>query len=149
MHKTTDHLGFIPRTTIAQRFVDQDLFIIQRNRRGRVIGYILHGRVNQEGTLYVHQAHVNLELRNRGYANRAAKILISRAIKAHARNILLRSTSDLQAVAFWRSYGFQPLAITASGATRRTTIIQYELILRPDQEELDSGPHREALRPNA
>lgn len=149
MRQNTDELGFIPNTAIADRWVAQDLYVLQKNRFGKPVGYILHGKVNDDHTMYIHQACIELDKRNRGFGKAAVARVVKRAIQHKARTILLRCASDLDAVSFWQSCGFTPIAVTPGGARRQRTIIQYEMNLPEAPRQLDSGLPREALRPNA
>lgn len=149
MRHNTDALGFIPRPALLERWIKQGNYIIQRDRFAKPIGYLLHGPVNDERTLYINQACIELDKRNRGFGKTALNTLLNRAIEAHATTILLRCATDLDAVEFWMSCGFNPIAITPGGARRHRTIIQFEHRLPQDKQESDSALRPEALRPNA
>lgn len=148
MRHNSDALGFIPSTAIAGRWVKQGTYILQKNRFGKPVGFLLHGNVNDDKTLYIHMACVEIDKRNRGFGKSAVAQLVKRAMQGGARTILLRCASDLDAVSFWQSCGFIPIAVTPGGTRRQRTIIQYEMTLPAAPRKLDSGPRREALRPN-
>lgn len=129
MRHNTDALGFITRPTIENRFVPRNLYVIQTNRFGKPIGYIIHGPVHKNGDLYIHQACIEIDRRNRGFGQAAVQTVITRATRHQARAILLRCPADLDAVLFWRSCGLLPTHISPGGARRRRTIVHFRLEL--------------------
>lgn len=149
MRRNSDHLEFIPTTTITERWVRQGLYIIQRDRHTTPIGYLLHGHVNDDHTLYIHHVCLSLRPAQVQSARHTVSVLVARAAQGNAHTILLRCSSNLDAIDFWNSCGFVPQAITESGAGRATTIVQYEFNLPKNVERLDSGPPRVGLRPKA
>lgn len=153
MRRNTDAVGFITRPTIEKRFVPKGHYVIQRNRHGQPIGYLLHGPVHPDGTLHVHQACIELDRRNRGFGHQAVRTLIERAIRHHARTILLRCAADLEATTFWTACGFLPFALSPGGKRRQRTILHFSLELQEGQPAVngfsDSGPHPASLRPKA
>lgn len=148
MRQDSDALGFIPKPAIDARWIQQGNFIIQTDRFGGPVGYLLHGPVNDARTMHINQACIEMTKRNRGFGQAAVAKLVKRAVKAGATNILLRCASDLDAVEFWISCGFVPIAIRPGGARRRRTIIQFEKSLHSPQKKSDSGPLPAGLRPN-
>jgi len=127
LRQNTDALGFIPRPTIEHRFVPRNLYILQRNRFRKPIGYLLHGPVHTDGRLFIHQTCIDLDRRNRGFGRQALRTLIDRAARNGANRITLRCAADLDAVAFWAQSGFLRTHITTGGARRNRTIIHFEL----------------------
>lgn len=148
MRHNSDALGFIPSTAIAGRWVEQGTYILQKNRFGKPVGFLLHGNVNDDHTMYIHMACIEINKRNRGFGKAAVAHLIKRALRGRARTILLRCASDLDAVSFWQSCGFTPIGVTPGGTRRQRTIIQYEMTLPQTPRRLDSGRLRDGLRPN-
>lgn len=149
MRHDTDALGFIPKPAIQERWIHQGNYIIQTNRFGAPVGYLLHGPVNDQRTMYVNQACIEMSKRNRGFGQAAVKTLVERAVKAGATTILLRCARDLNAVEFWISCGFDPIAVTPGGARRQRMIIQFEKRLPSHQEQLTGGTLPNSRRPNA
>lgn len=145
----SDDLEFIPTATITERWVRQNLYLLQRDRFGYPIGYLLHGNVNDDGTLYIHHACLALEEPDRPSARRTVTALVKRACDANASTILLRCHSNLITLTFWHNLAFIPVAITEAGARNRTALIQYELTLRQRPRQLGSGRLPDGLHPNA
>lgn len=129
MRRNTDALGFIPEPTIRHRFVKRGMYVIQKNRFGHWIGYIVHGPVHPDKTMHIHQACIELDRRNRGFGARAVATVIERACHAHAQTILLRCASDLEACSFWQSLGFIPTHLAPGGARRQRNLIHFKLDL--------------------
>lgn len=149
MRRNPDELGFVPSTTIADRWVQQDLYILQRNRWHKPIGYLLHGHVNDDRTLYIHHASLDLTRRNRATAKSTVAQLIKRALHAAAKTIFLRTLSDLDGVAFWQSCSFVPVAVSPDAPSSQKSLIQYEMTLPEAPRQLTAGHLRDRRRSNA
>ncbi len=131
MRANTNSLGFIPRPTIQNRFIPRGHYIIQRDRRAKPIGYLIHGPVHPDGTLYIHQTCIELDRRNRHFAHQALTTLLARALNHNAHRILLRCAADLPAVTFWAHLGFRATHISTGGRRRQRSIIHFRLDLTP------------------
>ena len=129
MRKNTDALGFIPETAIQRRFVPAGNYVIQHNRHGKAIGYLVHGPVDAFRILHVHQTCIELDRRNRGFGQAAVKTLIERATRHQARRILLKCAADLEAIPFWISTGFLPTHVATGGRRRQRKLVYFELDL--------------------
>lgn len=129
MRRNTESLGFIPRPTIRDRFVKRGMYVIQTNRYGQPIGYLIHGPVHPDKTLHIHQACIELDRRNHGFGRQAIETLVQRACLAGARTILLRCASDLESVIFWQTLGFEPTRLAPGGAKRNRSLIHFKLDL--------------------
>jgi GNAT superfamily N-acetyltransferase len=129
MKQNTDALGFIPSTTIESRFVAREWYIMQRDERGKPVGYLLHGPVRQGQPCYVSQHCIELDKRLRGYGARAVHVLIDRCQQVGASSIYLRCGEDLPALQFWQALGFRVLEIIPGGERRQRMIVRMALPL--------------------
>lgn len=130
MRHNTDDVGFITRPTIEERFIRRGLYVIQRDRLCRPIGYLVNGPVHKDLHCQIHQACIELDRRNRHFGIQAVQTMIDRAIQHGARTITLRCGTDLAAVKFWTAIGFIPYAFVAGGRRRARTIVHFALDLR-------------------
>jgi hypothetical protein len=131
MKENTDALGFIPKSAIANYFVPRNEFIIVRDRRFKPIGYLLHGPVHPDGTLYVHQVCIQYDKRLRYFGAQAIRELLARAHAGQAHRITLRCALDLDATAFWHAMGFHAIAIERGGRRRNRLIQRFVMDLTP------------------
>jgi GNAT superfamily N-acetyltransferase len=131
MKQNTDEVGFIPSTTVSSRYIAEERYIIQRDRRGRQVGYILHGKPTAGGVLTVAQAVVEVDHRDKGFGQMEAMRLIERAKKANARAVKLRCASDLDANAFWLAMGFEHTNTLTPENRRQRAINAYLMDLWP------------------
>ena len=68
MKTETDAVGFIPSFAIRERWMPSGRYIIQRDRRGRRRGYLLHGPARSAEPLHVNQVCIDYDHRLKGYA---------------------------------------------------------------------------------
>jgi GNAT superfamily N-acetyltransferase len=129
MKQNTDALGFIPNTTIRDRFVAREWYILQRDECGKPVGYLLHGSVRYGQPCYVSQHCIELDKRLRGYGAQAVQVLIDRCQRVGASSIYLRCGEDLPALQFWQALGFQVLEIIPGGERRQRMIVRMALPL--------------------
>jgi GNAT superfamily N-acetyltransferase len=129
MKQNTDALGFIRNTTIEQRYVARERYILQRDERGRPVGYLLHGPVRQGQPCFVSQHCIELDKRLRGYGAQAVQVLIDRCQQIGASSIYVRCGEDLPALQFWQTLGFQVLEIVPGGERRQRMIVRMALPL--------------------
>lgn len=134
MKTETDALGFIPAPSIRTRWIPNGRFILQRNRHGRRVGYLLHGPPKIHRPLFVNQICVDIDDRLRKYAAAAVLELLARARSAGASSIRLRCAEDLDANLFWRALGFTPTHLSVGGKRRKRSIVHYKLTLEPEAE---------------
>ena len=131
MRHNYDALGFIPAPTIASRYLPLGRYIIQRQRTGRPVGYILHGKPAPGGVLTIAQAVIEYDHRERGHGMDAVATLIERAQQANCRAIVLGCAGDLPANAFWRAAGFEQTAVLHPENKRNRAKNIYTLDLWP------------------
>lgn len=125
MAENTDALGFIPSTTVAQRYVRHTRFILQDNERGRHVGYILYGALQYARPVTVAQHCIQYESRLRGYGEAAVAELERRAVYVGCPAIKLRCADDNPgAVAFWQNCGFVARNVVPGGVRRQRQIIE-------------------------
>lgn len=132
MRENTDALGFIPSPTIKDRFIPRGHYLIQRNRFGKPVGYLIHGPVHPDGTLYVHQTCISLERRHRHFGQQTINIFLDRAIRNGAKLVRLRCAADLAAVHFWTALHFRQGETSKGGTRRKRSIIHFQLHLDGD-----------------
>jgi hypothetical protein len=131
MAENYEALGFIPDTTLRDRYIARHRYILQSDERGRPVGYLLHGALNYGQSVVISQACIQYEKQMRGYGEAAFSELLHRAKWAGASSIHLRCADGLPASKFWQSLGFQILGVEPGGATRNRLIIKmaYPLLL--------------------
>lgn len=61
MKQATNEVGFIPASTVADRYLAHSLYVLQQNRRGTNVGYVLHGKPRAGGVLTIAQALVDVD----------------------------------------------------------------------------------------
>ena len=122
MRHNYEAVGFIPATTIEDRYVRRGQVIFQTNENGKRVGYLLHGPIEQGKLCHVAQHCIEMDKRNRGYGQIAVQELIGRCNRYSAAGIHLRVAIDLQAVEFWKSCGFTTDALVPGGESRNRMI---------------------------
>lgn len=126
-----NQLGFIPDTKIATYYMPQSQYVIQRNRHGVAVGYLLHGKCKPGGNLTIAQAIVDIDKRNLLFGQQMTNQLIERARSAGVRVITLRCAADLNSNEFWISQGFQLTGEDKSPNKRNRIVNLYSLYLWP------------------
>lgn len=130
MKTETDALGFIPSTAIRARWIPKGRYIIQRDRRGRRRGYLLHGPACPGKPLFINQVCINYDHRLRGFADLAVREVLLRARAAGSTEIRLNCAADLTANNFWIAAGFTPEKAFMGGFRRKRVILTYILELK-------------------
>lgn len=125
MRENTDAVGFIPRPTVLKEFILKDRYILQVNRFGKVVGYLLHGPTRPDRHMKIHQACIRLDKRNHGFGVAAVRTLFARALKRQALTITLHCADELEATLFWCKCGFVPIDYRPGGKRRRRAIITF------------------------
>lgn len=123
-------LGFIPDTTIEQRYIAKNRYILQLDERGQKVGYLLHGAIHCGYPVVISQAMIDYDRRLLGYGEAAVNELVRRAEISGASAIKLRCAADLSAVHFWQSCGFSIVGIEPGGESRKRQIIQFIRLFR-------------------
>jgi GNAT superfamily N-acetyltransferase len=130
MRQNYEALGFIPQTTIEQRYIAQGQFVIQ-SLFGKPVGYILHGKPVVGGILTIPQAVIDFDFRDRGYGMDAVQAVIDRAKQKNCRAVKVRVAADLNANTFWKSAGFELVNVKQPDNQRKRAINVYILDLWP------------------
>lgn len=131
MRHFTNELGFIPQTTIENRYLPRNLYVIQRNTKGVRVGYILHGVPRSNRVLTIAQAVIDFDYQQQGFARQAFAEVKLRAEQAGCREIVLRCADDLTAAnLFWLTMGFDLLKTECVSNTRKRKINTYGLSLQ-------------------
>jgi hypothetical protein len=133
MKTETDALGFIPAPAIRSRWIPKGRYIIQRDRRGRRRGYLLHGPARPGRELFVNQVCIEHDYRLKGHAWFAVRELFNRAHAARCTAINLRCAADLSANWFWLSVGFTLIDVIRGGQRRDREISVYRMKLPTSQ----------------
>lgn len=149
VNQNPGNLEYLPKSVIIDRWVRDGLYVMQRDLQHQPIGFLLHGTVNDDRSLYIHHSRLNLDPKNQLSARRAVTQLVKRACTADAETILLRCASTLETIQFWHSLAFIPVAISEAGARNPMTIVQYECTLGPRPRLPASGVRPEPLQPAA
>lgn len=132
MRENYEAVGFIPITTVAQRYIARGQYILQPNHRGSPVGYLLHGKPTAGGVLTVAQHVVDLDWRTRGYGRQAFIELLARARIANCRAIHLRCAEGLPSNEFWASMGFETTSVLTPANVRQRAINVMVLDLWPN-----------------
>lgn len=131
MRQNTGAVGFIPSTTLQVRYIPRQQYIIQRDNRGRNVGYILTGSYVPGRLLHIQQAVIELDKRNRGFGETAIQTILDRAIQTNMRGIVLRCAEDLDSNQFWQALGFEHTNTVYPENRRRRALNIYTLDLWP------------------
>jgi GNAT superfamily N-acetyltransferase len=123
MAENYDAVGFIPKTTVETRYIRRGWYVLQTDERGRKVGYLLHGRIQQGNPVVVSQHCIQYEKRLKGYGEKAFQVLKERAERGGASSIKLRCADDLPALLFWQSVGFEIINVTPGGQKRKRMIM--------------------------
>ena len=127
MRENYEAVGFIPQTTVANRYVADNQYILQNDERGRAVGYLLHGKLSYAKSAVISQHCIQYEKRLRGYGQEAFREFLHRCEVAQVSSIHLRVAQDLPAVEFWQSCGFVPVSIVPGGERRNRYIVVMRL----------------------
>lgn len=129
MRENYEAVGFIPQTTVANRYVAENQYILQNDERGRAVGYLLYGKLAYAKPVVVSQHCIQYEKRMRGYGQLAFREFLRRCEIAQVSSIHLRVAQDLPAVEFWQSCGFVPAHVVPGGESRNRSIVVMRLAL--------------------
>lgn len=131
MRENYESLGFIPDTTVRDRYLTAGRYIIQNNAAGQPVGYLLHGSPQPGGVLTVAQAVIECDKRERDYGRQIFYDLLTRARQANCRSITLRCAEDLESNGFWLAMGFEKTNTTHPNNQRKRAVNVYTLDLVP------------------
>lgn len=123
--------SLIPFSTIEHQYIRNSRYILQRDRRGRVVGYILHGALKPGRPLHLTQVAIEYDLWERGHGLDAVRELLRRADGAMSSSIILRCALDLPAISFWNNLGFRTHSVVPGGKRRNREIVVMRLPLPP------------------
>jgi GNAT superfamily N-acetyltransferase len=129
MRENYDAVGFIPEPCLERQYVRHDRYVLQEDEAGRRVGYLLHGAPHYGQPLSVAQHCIQIERRRHGYGEDTLAELIRRADVAGASCITARVATDLDALDFWLSQGFEILGIVPGGSKRQRSIARIWLPL--------------------
>lgn len=124
MAENYDAIGFIPVSTIRDRYIAKHRFVLQLDERGRRVGYLLHGAIRYGRPVVISQHCIQYDKRLRGYGELAFKELLRRANLTGASSIRLRCADDLPALLFWQGIGFQVMRVVSGGEKRKRMIVE-------------------------
>ena len=131
MRTETDALGFIPAAGV-ERHVASDTYILQTDRSGRPVGYLLQSPLRPGAVALVHQACVDVDRRLRGFGEEAFREFLRRCRLADCRAVRLRCGADMMAAnAFWRGVGLRQVSVREGGQRRDRSLNVYWLDLWP------------------
>lgn len=124
MRENYEAIGFIPQTTIADRYIRKHRYVLQEDERGHNVGYLLHGAIQCGAPCVISQHVIQYEKRLHGYGEQALQTLLERCEYGGASSIHLRCADTLPSVQFWQSCGFQALRVVPGGMRRQRMIIE-------------------------
>ena len=107
MRENYDAVGFIPEPTVDRQYVALGRYVLQEDEAGRLTGYLLHAAPAYGHPLSVAQHCIQYDRRRHGYGEAALRDLIARAEAIGASCVTARVATDLDALGFWLSQGFE------------------------------------------
>ncbi len=123
MRENYDAVGFIPKPAIKFQYIKNSRYVLQRDEKGKRIGYLLHGKIQPGCSVVISQHCIQYEKRLRGYGEKAFRTLLERAQRTGASSIRLRCADDLPALLFWQSAGFKIVNVISGGKRRKRMIV--------------------------
>lgn len=129
--ENSEALGFIPKSAIAQQYIRNGRYLIQRDLRGRRVGYILHGAIRPCGILKIEQAVIDYDRRLLGFGNDVVSQLLKRAGQANVRCVYLHCADGLESNSFWLASGFVKTKTAHPDNRRQRAIHTYVMDLWP------------------
>lgn len=131
MKENSNQVGFIPSTTVQNRYVANEQYILQCDDVGNPVGYLLHGPIKYGMKVVVSQHCIQYEKRLQGYGSLAFQELLDRTELINASSIHLRCADNLPAMHFWKAVGFSEIYTIPGGRSRsrRVTKMIYKLPL--------------------
>jgi GNAT superfamily N-acetyltransferase len=129
MRENYEAVGFIPEPCVADRYVAHARYVLQADEAGRRVGYLLHGALRYGRTLSIAQHCIQIDRRRHGYGENALAELVRRAEYIGASCITARVATDLDAVDFWLSQGFEIREVVPGGSKRQRSIARIWLPL--------------------
>jgi len=131
-----DSLGFIPDSTLRDRYCKQATYLISTHRTAGKIGFLLFGVPRRNEALYIHQTCLQLDYRRRKHAAELVRRLAEIATAAGCTEIRLRCAIDLPANSFWRWFGAELLRTTPPKTPGSRALNHYALYLDTDPHPL-------------
>jgi GNAT superfamily N-acetyltransferase len=120
-------LGFIPWSTIQRVHLARGLWLPITSRRGRRVGFMLHGPLRADYPLRIYQCAVEPDHRLKEAATRAVAELKKRARDCGAPEIILRCRQNLEANLFWLALGAQLVDVHPGGLALGIPVNEYRL----------------------
>jgi N-acetylglutamate synthase-like GNAT family acetyltransferase len=130
MKQNTNELGFIPSTTIEERYLHSGQYLIQE-RNGTSVGYLLHGVPITGKVLTIAQACIEYDYRDIGHGHDLVQRLINRGKQANSSAIKLHCADHLAAQYFWEAMSFVKTGQLVRDNSRKRDIGIYVLQLWP------------------
>jgi GNAT superfamily N-acetyltransferase len=118
--QATDAVAFYPRAAL-ERAIDRDEIQLAFEN-GEPCGYLWRGPLRAGRDAVIYQAVIHYDLRRRTHGAQLVAELEHQARVAGATGIRLRCRADLEANEFWRSLGFNCIAVGHSGIRRNTDV---------------------------
>lgn len=129
-----DSLGFIPDTTLRDRYGRSGTYLISTHRTAGKIGFLLFGAPRQHEALHIHQTCLQLDYRRRHFAAELVHRLCTIASESGATELRLRCAVDLPANSFWQWIGAELLRTSAPRTPGSRALNHYAI-------PLDTNPH--------
>lgn len=126
-------LGFIPDSAIQAVHLARGLWLPITSRRGRRVGFMLHGPLRAGYPLRIYQCAVLPDHRFKEAATRAVAELRRRARECGAPEIQLKCRENLEANYFWDAMGAHLIGIHPGGIRYRSPVNEYRIDVDPAQ----------------
>jgi hypothetical protein len=118
--QAADQVAFYPRSRLQRAIEDGEIEFAFEN--GEACGYLWHGPPNPGRDLIIYQAVIHYDLRRRLKGAELVARLIELAATVGATGVRCRCRSDIEANEFWRTLGFDCIAVGRSGVRRNTDV---------------------------
>lgn len=129
-------LGFIPDSTLRDRYCRSGQYLISTHRTGGKIGFLIFGRPLQGHVLHIHQTCLELDHRRRQHASDLVQRLHAIATAAGCSEIRLRCRTDINANAFWKALGAEHFKTTPPKSLNSHALNHYVIALDTDPKPL-------------
>lgn len=125
--KNAEALSFYPRCVFERELEARRILLGILN--GEPCGYLYHGAFGDD--LKCHQVCIQFDTRRRLYGAAIVAELESRAVRKGSGSVTLRCGFDLDANAFWKSLGYECVAVHDGGVRRMRKVNVWRKYLHP------------------
>lgn len=122
MKANSNLVGFIPEPTVQNRYIKKHQLILQHDNLGNKVGFLLHGPVRYAQPVTISQAVIDFDKRWKGYGCVAVNELVNRAVIRNATCVKLRCATNMDAIDFWKTMGFEIVSIDLGENSRKRKV---------------------------